>query len=164
MAVVAVAVVAVAAAVLIFLILTRGHHISYGDVPTWLTFAVAVAGIVGVALQLQMLRKSTKVQVYEGLIQNSSKIDEILIERPELRKYIYDGAAVPRSKLRQAEVESLIELALDMLDNLKVQSKYIPKENLQGWRNYENNLLRQPTVEKYLRDHGAWYSGLAKEI
>jgi hypothetical protein len=169
-AVVAVTIVAAVVAVLVFLHLARGRHVGYGDVPTWLTFVVAVVGIVGVVLQLQMLRKSTEllhestqVQVYQSLIQNSSKIDEILIERPELRKYIYDSAAVPRSKRRQAEIESLIELAVDMIDNLTIQAEYVPRKAREGWASFAEDFLRQPTVVRFLNNHGVWYSGLSRE-
>jgi hypothetical protein len=145
----------------IFLLLARGRHVSYGDVPTWLTFIVAVVGIVGVVRQLRLSSESAEIQVYQDLIRNSSKIDEILVQRPALRRYLYDGAAVPRSVGLRAEAESLIELAVDMLDNLAVHQKYVPESARRGWDRFEKDLLKQPVVIEFVIKHGSWYSGLS---
>lgn len=120
----------------------------------------AIAGLAGLIVQLRLVIRSTESQVYQGLIANSLKIDEILLERPHLRKYIYDRAPVPPADVSPEELESFVELVVDVVDNLRIQERYIPDDARKGWREFTVDLLGQPAVITFLQSRGHWYSGL----
>jgi len=117
------------------------------------------------ALQLREVGKQSKAQtntlqsqVYQGLINVSLRIDEILIERPRFRRYIYGDAASPADDIDIDELEGVIELVLELIDNVQTQQEFIPKSNREGWRKYSEHILSRPLVAAYLEQHGPWFS------
>jgi hypothetical protein len=89
---------------------------------------------------------------------NSQRIDEIMIENPLLRKYIYQGAAVPPEDVDPDRLDSFIELVMDVVDNFAVQQAYVPEIARASWTNYRDELMRQPAVVDFLGRHGQWFT------
>jgi hypothetical protein len=119
----------------------------------------ALGGVVGLAMQLAGLRSSFESQVYQRLIENAFRIDELMISRPALRKYIYDHAPIPQTDFDPDEFESIIELIVDFVDNVRVQERFIPKAALPGWRATMNEILDQPAVVDFMTRRRHWYHG-----
>jgi hypothetical protein len=124
-----------------------------------ITGLAAIAGIIGLAAQLRRLRRTAESQVYQGLIANALKLDELMIANPKLRKYICDGAAVPPIDFDEPELESMIEFVVNVIDSFKVQEKYIPDHARNGWRAFERDVMKQPAVAHFMAKRGHWYAG-----
>lgn len=120
---------------------------------------VALITIVLLIRQTKQLDDTLKSQVYQGLINNSLLIDQLLIEHPEYRKYIYEQEKFPTDESNTDELMGILDFLVDVVDNIKAQEKYIPKEALMGWRLFVRDVLDQPAVKYYMEKKGYWYTG-----
>lgn len=120
---------------------------------------VAIITIVLLIRQTKQLDNTLKSQVYQGLIDNSLKIDQLLIERPEYRKYIYGNEKFPTNKENTDELMGVLDFVVDVVDNVRVQEKFIPKDALVGWRAFVSDVLEQPAIKYYMEQKGYWYAG-----
>lgn len=124
----------------------------------------AVISVLLLIKQTRQLDDTMRSQVYQGLIDNSLKIDQLLIEHPELRKYIYGKEPVDEKTPDLDKLMSVTEFMIDIVDNLKAQEKYIPKPLIPGWRNFAQDVLNSPATRYFLEKHGTWYSSGLSEI
>ena len=118
----------------------------------------ALITIIFLIMQARQLDQTLRSQVYQGLIDNSLKIDQLLIEHPEFRKYIYEGEAVNENTPEIEKLMSLMEFVVDIVDNLGAQERYIPKSLVGGWRAYAQDVMRSPAASYFLQKHGHWYT------
>ncbi|MEU4384456.1 hypothetical protein [Promicromonospora sp. NPDC023805] len=128
-------------------------------IATTVGITVSLGGLVGLTIQIVRLRRSLQSQVYQGLIANSLKLDELMISNPKLRKYIYDGAPVPPDDMDESELEALIEFVVDVIDNFKAQEGSVPKQARPGWQAFADHVMEQPAVIQFMSKRGHWFSG-----
>ncbi|HLV98467.1 MAG TPA: hypothetical protein VKT82_07285 [Ktedonobacterales bacterium] len=124
---------------------------------------VALGSLLLLARQTRSLEKSIRSQVYQGLTENAFRIDEILLEYPQFRDYLYDGKEVGDDTPDLARLMMAVELIIDVFENLNVQRDNIPRPVLASWDNYKNHVLNTPAVAYYLNTHSDWYSQAVKE-
>ena len=79
-----------------------------------------------------ILRTTIKNQIYQNFVNNSLEIDRMLIEHPQFRKYIYGNETVNKDTLDLDLLMSMIELVNDVVENIYVYEKYIPKKTQNG--------------------------------
>jgi len=125
--------------------------------------SVGLITIILMIRQTRQLDETLKSQVYQGLIDNSLKIDQLLIERPEYRKYIYENEKFPQNKQNTDELMGVLDFVVDVVDNIKIQEKFIPKKALVGWRLFVQDVLKQPAIKYYMEQKGYWYTGTLVE-
>ena len=118
---------------------------------------VSLASLLFVVYQSAVLRTTLHNQIFESFVDNSLKIDDILITYPELRKYIYYGAEVNESTPDLDRIMSVVELIVDTLENLDIYKKYIPKDRLPGWINFMEDMKKTPAYRYYCKKHSSWY-------
>lgn len=119
---------------------------------------LAFLSVIALLFQNRQLAQSTKSQVYQGLIDNSLKIDALLIENPELRKYIYGGQPLPQDTREVDRLMAVLEFVNDIVDNLRAQEKYIPRKLRPGWRAFANDVTASPSMQHFMEAHGHWYA------
>lgn len=124
------------------------------------TIPVAIVTVFLLLKQAKQLDETLKSQVYQGLIDNSLKIDQLMIENPEYRKYIYDHEPIPEEAKDLEKLWGILDFALDVVDNVKAQERFIPKPFLPGWRAFAALVLEQPATKYYMeRKYGFWFEG-----
>ncbi len=52
---------------------------------------------------------------------------------------------------------SIIELVIDVVENIEIYKKYIPKERCDGWSKFIDDLKNTPLHYYYSHRHGHWY-------
>ena len=119
---------------------------------------VAIISVLFLIKQNRQLDETLRSQVYQGLIDNSLKIDQLLIENPSFRKYIYGNEPVKDDTPDIDKLMAVMEFMVDIIDNLKVQEGFIPKPLIKGWRNFAQEVLSSPAAKHFLQRHGSWYS------
>jgi len=124
----------------------------------------AIVSVLFLTRQTRQLDETLRSQVYQGLIDNSLKIDQLLIEHPEFRKYIYGSEPVKDDTPDIDRLMGVIEFMVDIIDNLTVQERFIPKPLVKGWRNFAQEVLDSPAAKHFLQKHGSWYSSGIPEI
>jgi uncharacterized protein len=126
------------------------------------TAFAAVVALFLVIKQMRQLDDTLRSQVYQGLIDNSLKIDELLIEKPEFRKYVYGEEKIDENTPGIDQIMSVMEFVVDVMDNVKAQEEFIPKEEKIGWKQFSQEVLRSPAALFFMQKHGLWYSGGVK--
>jgi len=125
----------------------------------------AIISVLFLIRQTRQLDETLRSQVYQGLIDNSLKIDQLLIDHPDFRKYIYGNEPVTQNTPNLETLMSVMEFMIDIVDNLGVQKKFIPTPMLQGWRNFAQEVVNSPAAKYFLETHHGWYSsGISDKV
>lgn len=119
-----------------------------------MSIPISIITIIFLIKQSRQTDASQRSQVYEKLIDNSLKIDQIMIENPEFRKYIYRGEPITDELPDRDKLMGFLEFIVDVLDNAKAQEKYIPKTARPGWSTYTKMILAQPAMKHFLSQAG----------
>ena len=122
-----------------------------------ITLLFSLASLVGLVYQSVNLKQTINSQIYQNFVANSLEIDRILIEKPELRKYVYYGEPIDDNTENLDQILSFIELVIDISENIEVYKKYIPKSRREGWFNFLNDTKKTPAYKFYMEKHQEWY-------
>ena len=128
----------------------------------FVTIIIAFSSVILLIRQTNQLGKTLKSQVYQGLIENSLKIDLLIIDNPEINDYLYGKKKIIKTMKNYGKIIAMIDFIIDIIDNIKVQEKYIPKQAIPGWKSYTNEMLNLPGIKYYLGYRKNWYSGTLK--
>ncbi len=107
--------------------------------------------------QIRLQTISTNNQIYQNFVSNSLEIDKALIAHPELRMYIYGNEPVNPEKVNVNLLLSVEELVVDVVENVKIFEKQIPRENLIGWKNFIRKVESSSGFEYFMETCGHWY-------
>ena len=108
--------------------------------------------------QVRMQTVSTDNQVYQNFVSNSLSIDNVLIEHPEMREYVYGDTPIDPKKVDVPLLMSIIELMIDVMENIEVFKKQIPKERLGGWMNFVSDVKQSSAYKYYMsQKEESWY-------
>ena len=121
--------------------------------------ALVISGVTLVILIYQslVLKWTIGNQIWESFVSNSLEIDRLLIENPQFRKYIYDGAEVTDDTEDLDKLMSIVELVMDITENIEVYTKYIPAARRKGWMQFVEDTKKTPAYHYYVRKYGKWY-------
>lgn len=122
-----------------------------------ITLLFSLASLVGLIYQSINLKQTINSKIYQNFVANSLEIDRILIEKPELRKYVYYGEPVDENTENLNQILSFIELVIDVSENIEVYKKYIPKSRREGWFNFVKDTKKTPAYKFYMEKHKEWY-------
>jgi hypothetical protein len=136
----------------------------YDLIATYIASLTAVIAIVLMIKQTRQLDNTLRSQVYQGLIETSFKIDELLIESPEYRKYIYGNEIINDNTPDIEKITGVIEYVVDIADNIMTQEEFIPKSERLGWMTFAKEILSSPAAKFFLKTNRKWYSGKISEI
>lgn len=127
------------------------------DVFSIITSFIGICSLLGVIYQGYQLYITIGNQIYQSFINNSVTLDKILIQYPELRKYVYDNEPVDDETDDIDRIVSTIELIIDITENISVYKKYIPRNRRQGWLKFVSDVEKTHAYHYYMRRHGEWY-------
>lgn len=105
-------------------------------------------------------RMSLRDQWFSGMREILGKV----LERPELRPYLYDGhTCPPDAGGLHAEVRTVAEMYGDLLEHgLKVLHEVdLPEEELQDWIDFADEMLcSSPALAELVATHERWWRNL----
>jgi hypothetical protein len=132
---------------------------------------VAGVGIPLVLLQLGDVRRTFAIQSEQLKAQTLSSLYghyfyycRLLVEKPYLRAYLYDGGQLstePVNQIRRAEVHTVCEFLTGLLEQAEVQQKNLPGDNWRNcWQPLMQEMYKHPKAEmvKFYHAHAHWYS------
>jgi hypothetical protein len=100
-----------------------------------------------------------KSSVYQSFASQLQEIALLFIERPELRKYFYDGSDAPRKEPQATQARALAAVFLDFMDTVAVQVVSIPEQDRDVWFAFFRDLLTtSPVIRQCWADTAEWYS------
>jgi hypothetical protein len=118
--------------------------------------------------QYRAMTEATRFDSYQSLTSNLLVIDQLLMQQPHLRKFIYDGVSMDAVELdadERARIQGLVELMADFFDNVMVQKDCMPKDRWPQWRSYiVETCATSPDLCAYLCRRKEWYDGQLHEL
>lgn len=81
---------------------------------------ISIISLIAVLFQSIILKVTIDNQIYSSFISNSVELDKILIEYPDIRKYVYDNEPVTDQTPDLDRIMSVVELAIDITENIEV--------------------------------------------
>lgn len=118
---------------------------------------ISIISLIAVLFQSLILKVTIDNQIYSSFISNSVELDKILIEYPDIRKYVYDNEPVTDQTPDLDRIMSVVELAIDITENIEVYKKYIPKSRYDGWIRFVKDIESTCAYQYYMKKHGPWF-------
>lgn len=126
---------------------------------------IAYVGLRNVYRQLKGLRMSVRREVESRLYSQNAHARELLVQYPDLRKYIFGGVPIAAEHEDYERVRSIAEIYLNYLEHLMVEQESLEIDNLETWKSTATDVLsRSPIMQKNLCEHPAWYAKALQEV
>ena len=141
-----------------------------------LTTLIIASGLILGIDQAYEIRKSidtanasTNFSTWNSVAQQWLDMDGMFVEHPELRKYIFDGAAPPTDQKEFERANAIANKVLDFIDNAITIQAYTRGKPVQskgfdnildqsGWDDYfENVFSKSPMICDILKKHKSSY-------
>lgn len=122
-----------------------------------ITATIAFGSLIAVIYQSINLKVTIDNQIYQSFIHNSIEVDKVLIEYPNMRKYVYDDDPISDDTEDLDRIMSVIELLVDITENIEVYMEYIPKSRRDGWRQFVNDIQSTHAYQYYIGRYGHWF-------
>lgn len=90
------------------------------DILNIIATVISIISLIAVLFQSIILKVTIDNQIYSSFISNSVELDKILIEYPDIRKYVYDNEPVTDQTPDLDRIMSVVELAIDITENIEV--------------------------------------------
>ena len=132
---------------------------------------VAIGSFVGLIISLLLLVWQTRISnnvagaaVMQATFESVGAVLKILVERPELRKYVYDNKPCPSAGLERDRILALVELLADALEGGLVATRRVrASESFEDWLAYSDYMLKcSPTLAFLVAEHPGWWPGMAE--
>ena len=108
--------------------------------------------------------ESTKNQIYTSFVEDCLKLDQLMIQYPECRKYNLEPGDKQivyeiTDELLKNRVLSIEELIIDSLENVCTYLDFIPENQRVTWIDYIESMRLTPAFKYYTEDYNPdWYS------
>lgn len=127
------------------------------DILGIITAIIGVISLLALIYQTINLRITISNQIYQSFINNSIEIDKILIQYPNICKYVYDGISVEDTTEDLDRIMSVVELIIDASENIDIYKRYIPKSRLGGWMQFVKDTQKTPAYKYFMDKHKEWF-------
>lgn len=140
---------------------------------SWLATCVSAAGIL-VAVGALLLQKSdSHVQLQLAMTQYVNETAKILVEYPELRKYLHCGAALPdvaadqpaadgqweAIRKERLRAEAMVVDFANAMDFVLLHLKKLKRSGREAWEMYFARVWDQsPVLREFISTNSNWYS------
>jgi len=120
---------------------------------------IAIIGIPLLYFQLRDLRNSSQVAAHSATYEQAAAFRAHLVEHPHLRKYFFDGVALPADSPDYDRAVSIAEVFLNYLEYIAVLRDNFGKENDQALASFVLAALDgSPLMSHHLATHPRLYS------
>lgn len=120
---------------------------------------ISIAGIVFIILQLKSVNKSLKSTARGSIYDMASRIKEVFLSKPHLRKYFFDGEVINKDDENYSEVLAVADYYCLYLEQITTQKRNIDKSERESWMKYAHDVyVNSPVLKDFLKDKREWYS------
>ena len=122
------------------------------------TLALALIGFPLIIYQIRQLERAVQGDTQEKMFSRCHDISQLMLQYPEVRPYILDGAQVPQDDQIKAKVIAFVEILGDFLELLYFQRQNMTDEVWQSWDSYIHDVYKRcPELAAYYGKNAAWY-------
>lgn len=118
-----------------------------------------VVGLGFVIYQLKRVNTSIRVSAQSALYQQSASIRQLIVDRPDLRKYIFGGVGIDRGAADYDRVRTVAEMALNYLEHLVIQQDSLRAGDHTAWKRFVvRTIAASPVMQAILAENPGSYS------
>jgi hypothetical protein len=118
-----------------------------------------VVGLGFVIYQLKRVNTSIRVSAQSALYQQSASIRQLIVDRPDLRKYIFDGVHIDRNSADYDRVRTVAEMTLNYLEHLVIQQDSLRADDHSAWKRFVVRTIgASPVMQQILSENPDSYS------
>ena len=131
------------------------------DMLPMITAVVAILGFAAVVVQLRVLTEQVRAAARGNIYDMASRLKELFVAQPQLRKYFMEGASVPEDHPDYPTAVAIADYYCLYLEQIATQSNSIAKSNRAAWLRYGAAVYRSsPIIRAYLSEahRSMWYS------
>jgi hypothetical protein len=122
------------------------------------TLLLAVGQWREMARQTERSVLAIESSIYQSIADELQQIGLQFVERPQLRRYFYDGEASSTEEPEATQIRALAAVFVDFMDTVTVQVAAIPEHNRNVWHAFFRDLLAtSPAIREYWADTSQWY-------
>jgi hypothetical protein len=143
--------------------------IDFGAAPHWAdamqglgTMAAALISLVGflfVIRQLRYTRQAIETQSQAQIYNMGLEAYKVVIDHPELGKYIYDSAPLPKDGLDRHRALATFELFCDYFEYVVLQDGVVSSDVRDSWIRYMEQLFRRSVaIQEFVNDRKGQYT------
>ena len=118
-----------------------------------------VLGLLFVIYQLKRVNTSIRVSAQSALYQQSSVIRHMLVEHPEVRKYIFESEPASKDLDNYDRICTIAEMMLNYLEHLVIQEDSLRKHDRDAWARFVRRTIdASPVMQEILESKPEFYS------
>lgn len=118
-----------------------------------------VIGLAFVIYQLKKVNTSIRISAQAALYQQSSTVRAILVEHPNLRKYIFEEEEISSDSEHYDRVKTIAEMFLNYLEHLVIQQGSLRAGDLAAWHRFVSRTIdASPIMQNLLKEKPEFYS------
>ena len=131
-------------------------------IESWASIAsscVAIFGFIAVIIQLNGMDRDLKSGARGSIYDMASRIKEVFLAKPHLRKYFSDGISIDSKHEHYEEVIAIADYYCLYLEQITTQQSNIDERERAAWLKYAHDVYwGSPAIQHYLTGKEEWYS------
>jgi hypothetical protein len=121
---------------------------------------VAIFGFIAVIIQLHGMDRDLKSGARGSIYDMASRIKEVFLAKPHLRKYFSEGISIDSGHEHYEEVIAIADYYCLYLEQITTQQSNIDERERAAWLKYAHDIYwGSPAIQTYLTGKEKWYSG-----
>lgn len=134
---------------------------------TWTDSVQAIASVVGfgvIIYQIRQLKRTVQSDTHSKLYTHYLEVNKLLLQKPHLRPYFYEGKALDESDFNQLslrqDIDIMCEVILGLLEHAVLQRDNLPGDSWQNcWMAYVHERYDKSTeLAKFFGSNRKWYA------
>ena len=122
------------------------------DALTILASLVTIIGLPILIWSIIMLSRQLKVQAYQAIYESILSIDQFLLDRPELRNFLYEREPLPEGDpIKLQRILGAADMLLTFFEHVTGQRENMSNMKWVGWQKYMRYVYHNsPAVRAFL--------------
>jgi hypothetical protein len=125
-----------------------------------LTFFVTLFGFIFVYIQINQAKHALNGSTHTAIYAQMQSINQLFIEKPNLRKFFYDGYDFPK-EATEKDKESVLPVAdmlADFFEHVTQQKDNLPENVWPAWGKYMRYVYdNSPVMRRHFEKNADWY-------
>jgi hypothetical protein len=111
--------------------------------------------------------KAFRANVQRSSLDRTIQLDQVFIEKPDLRPYFYDGKPIAKDDAKYDQVVATAELMMDVFDQIAGDSKDFPEyyDDPGAWDRWMVEMFKSSPILRWFCDkYSHWYGPYVLEL
>jgi len=147
----------------------EAHGVRWTDVVQAMTaigtLLITTIGFCFIYVQMEQTQHILNSSTHAAIYGQTQVLDQLMIEKPFLRKYIYENCEPPEDLERRRIVLSTTDMFADFFEHVAQQRTNMPENIRRPWLSYIRDVYKSsPAYRDQFKDRGIWYEEEYKKL